>query len=113
MSNAQPTLGAELQDALRTFLASLEPMIQAAADYVAGADSGPGKCQQTWCVLCALAALADGEPHPLSTLVTAHGTALLGLIRAMVNTDTPEDTTGQANPPRSSSYEPIAVTIVQ
>lgn len=113
MSGTDPTLGLEVDRALRAILASLAPAIQAAADYLARTTSAPGKCQQTWCVLCALTALAEGEQHPLPTLVAEHGASLLGLIEAMVNSKTPDDPAGDVNHPSPSSYQPIAVTIVE
>ena len=50
----------------------------------AGAD-GPGKCQQVWCPVCALAALVSGEQHPLLTVIAEHSVALLTVVRAMVD----------------------------
>ena len=57
--------------------------MRAAAAAAAGAD-GPGKCQQVWCPVCALAALVSGEQHPLLTVIAEHSVALLSVVRAMV-----------------------------
>ena len=58
--------------------------MRAAAALAAGAD-GPGKCQQVWCPVCALAALVSGEQHPLLTVIAEHSVALLTVVRAMVD----------------------------
>jgi hypothetical protein len=124
MSGAHPTVGPELRHLARTILASLEPAIQAATDYTARTASTPGKCQQTWCPLCALAALASGEQHPLSTLVAEHGASMLALILAMVTESAPpqhdpettKDATfggaSQPQPATQNGYQPIAVPVV-
>ena len=51
----------------------------------AGAGAGTGKCQQVWCPVCALAALATGDQHPLLTVIADHSIALLEVIRAIVD----------------------------
>jgi hypothetical protein len=43
-----------------------------------------GRCQQVWCPVCALAAVANGEQHPLLTVIADHSVALLAVIRGMV-----------------------------
>ena len=55
-----------------------------AAARAAGSGDGPGKCQQVWCPVCALAALVAGEQHPLLTVIAEHSVALLAVIRAIV-----------------------------
>ena len=57
--------------------------MRAAAAMASGAGDGPGKCQQVWCPVCALAALVNGEQHPLLTVIAEHSVALLTLIRTM------------------------------
>ena len=44
----------------------------------------PGKCQQVWCPVCALAALVSGEQHPLLTVIADHSVALLAVISAII-----------------------------
>ena len=111
MSGAHPTIGPELRHLARTVLAGLEPVIQATADYAARTASTAGKCQQTWCPLCALAALAAGEHHPLSTLLAEHGASMLALIQAMVTESTPPQHDPETTVP--NSYQPIPVTVVE
>jgi len=60
----------------------------------AGAGVGTGKCQQVWCPVCALAALATGDQHPLLTVIADHSIALLEAIRAIV-----DDIDRSAKPP--------------
>ncbi|MCV7107954.1 hypothetical protein, partial [Mycolicibacterium chitae] len=81
--------------------------------------AGPGRCQQVWCPVCALAALATGEEHPLLGIISEHSVALLEVVRAILaDTDAaeagpaehPEPPTEPPPPPRGR-YEPIPVTV--
>ncbi|MGO9155221.1 hypothetical protein [Mycobacterium sp.] len=88
MSRAHPDLGPlgpELRRLAQAILDGIDPAVRSAAALAAGAPVGTGKCQQVWCPVCALAALATGEQHPLLTVVADHSLALLDVIRAMVN----------------------------
>ena len=78
-----PDLGPELRPLAQSILDRIDPAVRAAAAAAAGAD-GPGKCQQVWCPVCALAALVSGEQHPLLTVIAEHSVALLTVVRAMV-----------------------------
>ena len=80
-------------------LDGIDPAVRSAAALAAGAGVGTGKCQQVWCPVCALAALATGEQHPLLTVVADHSLALLDVIRAMVNDVTDIDRTSVRPPP--------------
>ena len=78
--------------------------------------TAPGKCQQVWCPVCALAALVSGEQHPLLTVIAEHSVALLSVVRAMVADI--ESTRGPAAPPPDepppsgpSRYQHIPVTV--
>ena len=84
MSGAHPDLGPELRQLAQTILDRLDPAVRAAAAAAARAGDGPGKCQQVWCPVCALAALVTGEQHPLLTVIADHSVALLAVVRAMV-----------------------------
>ena len=86
---------------------------------------GTGKCQQVWCPVCALAALVNGEQHPLVTVIADHSVALLDVIRAMVDdidrtqTPPPDDPSGGVTtngsgpdePTVKTRYQPIPVTL--
>ena len=76
MSDAHSDLGPELRALAQSILDRIDPAVRAAAAAAAGAD-GPGKCQQVWCPVCALAALVSGEQHPLLTVIAEHSVALL------------------------------------
>ena len=78
-------MGPELRRLAQAILDGIDPAVRSAAALAAGAGAGTGKCQQVWCPVCALAALATGEQHPLLTVVADHSLALLDVIRAMVN----------------------------
>ena len=129
MSGAHPEIGAELRKLAQTILDGIDPAVRSAAALAAGAGVGTGKCQQVWCPVCALAALATGDQHPLLTVVADHSVALLEVIRAMVDdidrsvkpppdgppeggpsTDTPADTAEQ-NGGAKTRYQPIPVTV--
>ena len=64
----------------------------------------PGKCQQVWCPVCALAALVAGEQHPLLTVIAEHSVALLAVIRAIV--EDAADTGGRPLPSRRPAPPP-------
>ena len=98
MSGAHPELGPELRQLAQAILDKLDPAIRSAAAMAAGSGDGPGKCQQVWCPVCALAALVSGEQHPLLTVISEHSVALLTIVRAML-----EDT---ANIPPETPPEP-------
>ncbi|MFV0495206.1 hypothetical protein [Mycobacterium sp.] len=99
MSGVHPDLGAELRQLAQVILDGLDPSLRAAAAVASGA--GAGKCQQVWCPVCALAAVVNGEQHPLVNVIADHSVALMELIRAMV------DDTGTAatQPPRDEPAE--------
>lgn len=81
---AHPDPGPELRKLAQAILDRLDPSVRAAAARAAEALRGPGRCQQVWCPVCALAALATGEEHPLLTVVAEHSVALLAVVRAAV-----------------------------
>ena len=103
MNGEHSDIGPELRQLAQTILDRLDPALRlAAARAVAGAS--PGKCKQVWCPVCALAALASGEQHPLLTVVADHSVALLAVVRALIeNTDgnaqTDAGQSGGAPPP--------------
>ena len=85
MSRARtPISGPSCGQLAQSILDRIDPAVRVAAAAAAGAD-GPGKCQQVWCPVCALAALVSGEQHPLLTVIAEHSVALLTVVRAMVD----------------------------
>ncbi len=99
----------------QSILDRIDPAVRAAAAAAAGAD-GPGKCQQVWCPVCALAALVSGEQHPLLTVIAEHSVALLTVVRAMVEdietTPGPDEPPPDGPPPPGPSrYQHIPVTV--
>ena len=110
-----PDLGPELRALAQSILDRIDPAVRAAAAAAVGA-AGPGKCQQVWCPVCALAALASGEQHPMLTVIAEHSVALLTVVRAMV--DGVESTPNPNRPPPDepppsgpSRYQHIPVTV--
>lgn len=88
MTGSHPELGSELRQLAQEILDRLDPAVRlAAANFAASADSAPGKCQQVWCPVCALAAVVNGEQHPLLSVIAEHSVALLTVIRAVLDDD--------------------------
>jgi hypothetical protein len=90
----------ELRQLAQTILDRLDPAVRlAAARATAG---GAGKCQQVWCPVCALAALINGEQHPLLSVIAEHSVALLAVVRAMAEStgtaERPTATDGSGSP---------------
>jgi hypothetical protein len=115
-------LGPELRALAQTILDRLDPAIRLAAASATG--GGPGKCQQVWCPVCALAALVAGEQHPLLTVIADHSVALLAVIRAILEQteqgpagdepppSVPPDGPGEGPPPPAPGrYQHIPVTV--
>ena len=129
MSGAHPDIGPELRKLAQAILDGIDPAVRTAAALTAGGGVGTGKCQQVWCPVCALAALATGDQHPLLTVIADHSIALLEVIRGIVadidrSGKPPPDgppgggaTTEQgpgttaADAGAKTRYEPIPVTI--
>ncbi len=83
MSGSHSDIGPELRQLAQSILDRLDPAVRlAAARAQAG---GPGKCEQVWCPVCALAALISGEQHPLLNVLAEHSVALLTVVKAMID----------------------------
>ncbi|HEU0190899.1 MAG TPA: hypothetical protein VFR17_06455 [Mycobacterium sp.] len=76
-------LGPELRKLAQAVLDGIDPAVRAAA--ARASTDRPGKCQQVWCPVCALAAVVSGEEHPLLTVIAEHSVALLAVIRAVLD----------------------------
>lgn len=124
MNGEHSDIGPELRQLAQTILDRLDPALRLAAARAAAAGSSPGKCQQVWCPVCALAALASGEQHPLLTVIAEHSVALLAVVRALIeqsesreSTDAPpppppEPPDGDGSvPPGPGRYQHIPVTV--
>jgi hypothetical protein len=83
VSGAHTDVGPELRRLAQAILDGIDPAVRAAAAFASGGEAG--KCQQVWCPLCALAAVVNGEQHPLLTVIADHSVALLDVIRAIVD----------------------------
>jgi hypothetical protein len=101
VSGAHPEIGPELRQLAQAILDRLDPAVRMAAAMAAGSGEGPGKCQQVWCPLCALAALASGEQHPMLTVIAEHSVALMTVIRAII-----EDSEARSGPPEPPPQSP-------
>jgi hypothetical protein len=128
VSGAHPDIGPELGKLAQAILDGIDPAVRAAAALTAGAGVGTGKCQQVWCPVCALAALATGDQHPLLTVIADHSIALLEVIRAIVDdidrsakpppdgppggvTTKPDAGTTAGDESAKTRYQPIPVTV--
>jgi hypothetical protein len=128
VSGAHPDIGPELRKLAQAILDGIDPAVRTAAALTAGAGVGTGKCQQVWCPVCALAALATGDQHPLLTVIADHSIALLEVIRAIVDdidrsakpppdgplggvTTEPDAGTTAGDAAVKTRYQPIPVTV--
>lgn len=100
MSGAHPDVGPELRRLVELILDGIDPAVRLAAAMTAGGGPGTGQCQQVWCPVCALAALATGEQHPLLTLIADHSIALLEVIRGSVGGSGDADRSPEPPPDR-------------
>jgi hypothetical protein len=101
-----PELPDELRQLAQAILDRLDPAVRAAAAMAGGRSDSPGPCQLVWCPVCALAALASGEQHPMLDVIAEHSIALLTVVRALVDGDsarTPPDGVGPADGPPAPS----------
>ena len=104
----------ELRQLAKAILDKLDPAVRLAAARAAASGGGNVKCQQVWCPVCALAALAADEQHPLLTVVAEHSVALLAVVRAIIEgtADTaPDPETPEPPPDRPGRYQHIPVTV--
>ncbi|BBX69654.1 hypothetical protein [Mycolicibacterium psychrotolerans] len=120
MSGSHPDPGPELRALAQALLDRLEPAIRFAAARAKTSADNPGRCQQVWCPVCALAAMVSGEQHPLLSVVAEHSVALLAVVKAIVNdvddgpnTTPPPEPGGPPPeaPPPPGRYEHIPVTV--
>lgn len=91
MSGSHTDIPPELRQLAQTILDKLDPAVRLVA--ARAATGGAGRCEQVWCPVCALAALVNGEQHPLLTVIAEHSVALLDVVRAM------SEPTGAGAPP--------------
>ncbi|MBU9765557.1 hypothetical protein FR943_17095 [Mycobacterium sp. TNTM28] len=107
MTGSHPELGSELRQLAQDILDRLDPAVRlAAANFAASADGGTGKCQQVWCPVCALAALVNGEQHPLLGVIAEHSVALLTVIRALLDDGADGGSGGDSPTPDGGPDEP-------
>jgi hypothetical protein len=124
MTGAHSDIGPELRKLAQKILDQIDPAVRLAAAAVVGDGPGTGKCQQVWCPVCALAAIVNGDEHPLLTVIAEHSVTLLAVIRAIVDQvdrPTPEPPAGPPSgggaeggtdePERRSRYQPITVSV--
>lgn len=91
MTTGHTDIGPELRKLAQAIVDGIDPAVRAAATLAAS--GGTGKCQQVWCPVCALAAVVNGEQHPLVTVIANHSVALLEVIQSIV-----DDMHGAADP---------------
>ena len=115
MSGSHPNLGPDLRALAQALLDRVDPAVRAAVALTAGRGDSPGKCQQVWCPVCALAALAQGEQHPMLDVIGEHSMALLTIVRAMVEGDRRPPDGGpeprQPNGQAPGGYQHIPVSV--
>lgn len=116
-SSGHAEIGPELRALAQTILDRLDPAVRAAAAMATETLRGPGRCQQVWCPVCALAALAGGEQHPMLTVIAEHSVTLVAMLREMVAEPSPADSeAAPEGPPASTTdsavrYQPIPIVV--
>jgi len=117
MSTGHSDIGPELRQLAQAILDRLDPAVRAAAAMAAQSAGEPGRCQQVWCPVCALAALINGEQHPLLTVVAEHSVALLAVLRSMAGGSGPgsgpQDDDAPQSPPANGRYQHIPMVVEQ
>ena len=115
MTGPYPDIPPELRALAQVVLDRLDPAVRAAASLATGRADAPSKCQQVWCPVCALAALVQGEQHPMLDVVAQNGVAVLSMMRAMLGTEgstTPDGPDApEPEPPSPSRYQHIPITV--
>lgn len=117
MTSPHPDIGPELRQLAQTILDRLDPAVRAAAAMAAESMRGPGRCEQVWCPVCALAALINGEQHPLLTVLAENSVTLLTVLRAMAADPAPGAEADQKpageTPPSSQNvrFHPIPIIV--
>jgi hypothetical protein len=109
MSAGHPEIGPELRQLAQAILDRLDPALRGLGALAGEGRGGPGRCQQAWCPVCALAALITGEQHPLLAVVAEHSAALTAMIRAML-ADPPGSAQPEA-PGKPGRYEHIPIVV--
>lgn len=115
-------IGPELRRLAAALLDRLDPTVRAAAAAAGEALKGPSRCEQVWCPVCAVAALVNGEQHPLLTLVSEQSVTWMTMLRTMaaepaaqsadpaVGDD--ETDTGETPPPsQNGRYHHIPISV--
>lgn len=128
MSADHADLMAELRALAAAALDRLEPLLERAAEAAAAvADPVPADGEATaagattactWCPVCALVALVRGQHHDLLSLVATQLSALLALVRALLDEHASHpappgggDGPGAANGAPRRAFVPIQVRI--
>ncbi|GAA2398753.1 hypothetical protein [Mycolicibacterium llatzerense] len=97
----------------------IDPVVRLSVAMLADGEN-PSDCNQVWCPVCALVALANDEQHPMLTAIAQHSTTFLDAVRAALadqgpagpHPEPPTDPSGpggkhrQADEPPTSPTEP-------
>lgn len=86
MTGTHPELGPELRALAAAILDKLDPALRQAV-LTPEEGGSPSQCNQVFCPVCALAALVEGEYHPLLATIAEHSLALVMIVRAMIGDD--------------------------
>lgn len=130
MNDDHAQLLSELRALVDTAFDRIEPVLRSAADpdgcdeTDVEQDSSEASSSCSWCPVCAVAALVRGEHHDLVTLVAGQLSALIALLRELLDEywpgnrvePDPDGPRGPGAPPEKTpesptGYVPISVTI--
>lgn len=118
---ASHDFGPELRQLAQTILERLDPAVRTVAAMAAESLRGPSRCEQVWCPVCALAALVQGEQHPMLNVIAEHSVTLMTVIRSMAadpaaQTQAPDkadDGAADADSKQNANgrYQPIPIVV--
>ena len=80
-ADALGDLPVDLRLLAQALLDKIDPVVRLSVAMLADGEN-PSDCNQVWCPVCALVALANDEQHPMLTAIAEHSTTFLDAVRA-------------------------------
>lgn len=74
-------LPVDLRLLAQALIDKIDPVVRLSVAMLADGEN-PSDCNQVWCPVCALVALANDEQHPMLTAIAEHSTTFLDAVRA-------------------------------
>ncbi len=74
-------LPVDLRLLAQALIDKIDPVVRLSVAMLADGEN-PSDCNQVWCPVCALVALANDEQHPMLTAIAEHSATFLDAVRA-------------------------------